>query len=63
MIVAPMVAVDMVTMVRQMVCHWRDAFACWLVVMTVYLTHFITAHTLAGGMAFMASPPRAKPRP
>ena len=30
MIVAPMVAVDMVTMVRQMVSAWRGALACWL---------------------------------
>ena len=60
---AGMVAVDMVTMVRQMGSQCLGGVAGWVVEMAAYLIHFMAAHTMAGGKALMNSPKAAKPMP
>ena len=63
MMVAPMVAVEMVTIVRHTVSQCLGGVTGWLVDMSDHLIHLIAAQTMAGGMALVARPPRAKPRP
>ena len=61
--VAPTVAVDMVTIVRQMVSQCLGGVVDWAVDMMVYLVHLMAAHTMAGGKELINTPKAAKAKP